>query len=250
MKILKFGGSSVGSALIISKVISIIKESIKQNENPIVVVSAFQGVTNLLIETGEIAASGNDEYRFLISKIKDIHYNIINELFPEEEIPVVLDAVNEKFDELEKLIYGIYLLKELSLKSKDQLMSYGEQFSALIVSKLLCFAGLDSEYFDAREVIITDNSFGNTKVNFDLTNSLVQSLIKPKNNLLVVTGFIGRTIDNETTTLGRGGSDYTASILGSALGADEIQIWTDVDGFMTADPKKVSKAIPIDELSS
>jgi aspartokinase/homoserine dehydrogenase 1 len=249
MKVLKFGGSSVGNATTISKVLSIVKNSVNNNEDPIVVLSAFQGVTDLLVEAGKTAAERNDDYKVVLDKIIELHFNIIYEFISEDDTQDIKIQLNELFDELEKLLFGVYLIKELSFRSKDQLMSYGEQFSAMIVTKLLCSIGLKAEYIDAREVIITDNSFGNAKVNFDLTNSLIDSLLKTKASLLVITGFIANTIDKETSTLGRGGSDYTASIIGAALNAQEIQIWTDVNGFMTADPRKVSKAIPIEALS-
>jgi aspartokinase/homoserine dehydrogenase 1 len=248
MKVLKFGGSSVGNATTISKVLSIVKNSVNNNEDPIVVLSAFQGVTDLLVEAGKTAAERNDDYKVVLDKIIELHFNIIYEFISEDDTQDIKIQLNELFDELEKLLFGVYLIKELSFRSKDQLMSYGEQFSAMIVTKLLCSIGLKAEYIDAREVIITDNSFGNAKVNFDLTNSLIDSLLKTKASLLVITGFIANTIDKETSTLGRGGSDYTASIIGAALNAQEIQIWTDVNGFMTADPRKVSKAIPIEAL--
>lgn len=249
MKVLKFGGSSVGNAAVISKVLSIVKESVNNNEEPVMVLSAFYGVTNLLIEAGKKAAERNDDYHSVFYKTKEVHTNIIRELIPEEETQDIIDELDEQFNELEKLLFGIYLTREMSLRSKDQLMSYGEQLSAKIISRMFLINGLNAEYVDAREIIITDNNFGNAKVNFDLTNSLINSLIKPKEHLPVITGFIASTIDEETTTLGRGGSDYTASIVGSALGVEEIQIWTDVNGFMTADPKKVTKAIPIEALS-
>ncbi len=249
MKILKFGGTSVGSAAVIKKVHSIVKQSIGRNEDPIVVVSAFSGVTNLLLKAGRAAASGSEENRKIFSDLKELHIQTIRELIPPDKADDVLHETEPLFTELEKLIYGIYLIRELSLKSKDQLMSYGEQLSAKIISRSFSAAGVDSEYFDAREVIVTDNSFGNAKVNFEVSDKLISEKLGSADKLMVVTGFIARTADHETTTLGRGGSDYTASILGAALGAEEIQIWTDVDGFMTADPRKVKKALPIESLS-
>ncbi|HPN36760.1 MAG TPA: bifunctional aspartate kinase/homoserine dehydrogenase I [Melioribacteraceae bacterium] len=244
----KFGGSSVGSPETIKKVIDIIKED-NENRSLILVFSAFQTITNILISTGENAALGKNEYKNGFSYIKNIHLTVIEKLTTGESLYLVRRKVNLLLDELEKLLYGIWLIKELSPRSKDHIMSFGERLSCTIITAALNSAGLKAEYVDSRKLIKTDNNFGNARVLFSKTDKIINDYLKSKQIIKVVTGFIGSTIEGETTTLGRGGSDYTASILGAALDVKEIQIWTDVDGVLTADPRKVKRALPIEKMS-
>jgi len=244
----KFGGSSVGSPETIKKVIDIIKED-NENRSLILVFSAFQTITNILISTGENAALGKNEYKNGFSYIKNIHLTVIEKLTTGESLYLVRRKVNLLLDELEKLLYGIWLIKELSPRSKDHIMSFGERLSCTIITAALNSAGLKAEYVDSRKLIKTDNNFGNARVLFSKTDKIINDYLKSKQIIKVVTGFIGSTIEGETTTLGRGGSDYTASILGAALNVKEIQIWTDVDGVLTADPRKVKRALPIEKMS-
>ncbi|MBK7867679.1 MAG: aspartate kinase [Ignavibacteriales bacterium] len=249
MKVLKFGGTSVGSAAAINQVISIIGNSVKKGENPIVVVSAFKGITNLLLEAGSYAAKSSQPENAAYNKIIEIHSEVIRDLIPPKFINSVMIEIIPLFTQLKDLLYGIHLLQEFSPKSSDWLVSFGERLSARIISQALSVNGIEAQYFDSRDVIITDNSFGSAKVDFDKTNKFIWEKLSSNENIQVVTGFISKSESGETTTLGRGGSDYTASIIGAALKVDEIEIWTDVDGFMTADPGLVPGAVPIDSLT-
>jgi len=239
----------VGNPDTIKKVIEIVKEDLNKNENIVVVFSAFQTITNLLISTGELASVGNEEYKLAFSQIKNIHLTAIEKLTDGDILRKTRTKVFKLLDDLEKLIYGISLIKELSPRSRDHLMSYGERLSCTIITGAFINCGIKAEFLDSRKVVKTDDNFGNARVNFQLSNQLIKEHFEGVNNLQVVCGFIGSTSENETTTLGRGGSDYTASIFGAALDVDEIQIWTDVDGVLTADPKKVKKALPIQKMS-
>ncbi len=246
--IYKFGGSSVGSPDTIRKVIEIVKAD-KENKHLILVFSAFQTITNILISTGENAALGKEEYKNGYTYIKNIHLTAIEKLTSGELLHSARRKVNLLLDELEKLLYGIWLIKELSPRSKDHIMSFGERLSCTIITAALNNAEIEAEYIDSRKLVKTDNNFGNSRVIFSKTDKSIQDYLFNTQKVKVVTGFIGSTIDGETTTLGRGGSDYTASILGAALNAKEIQIWTDVDGVLTADPRKVKSALPIEKMS-
>ncbi len=239
----------MGNPDTIKKVIEIVSGSLNNNENIVVVFSAFQTITNLLISTGELASVGNEEYKLAFSQIKNIHLTAIEKLTDGDILRKTRTKVFKLIDDLEKLIYGISLIKELSPRSRDHLMSYGERFSCTIIAGAFNNSGVEAEFLDSRKVVKTDDNFGNARVNFVLTNNLIREYFDNAKKLQVVCGFIGSTADNETTTLGRGGSDYTASIFGAALEAKEIQIWTDVDGVLTADPKKVKKALPIQKMS-
>lgn len=246
--IYKFGGSSVGNPETIKKVIEIVRKNYEQKQI-VLVFSAFQTITNILISTGENAATGKNEYKNGFTYIKNIHLTAIEKLTSGETLHIVRRKVNVLLDELEKLLYGIWLIKELSPRSKDHIMSFGERLSCTIINAALNQAGLIAEYIDSRKLIKTDNNFGNARVIFSKTNKAINDYIVNSNKIKVVTGFIGSTLEGETTTLGRGGSDYTASIIGAAVDCKEIQIWTDVDGVLTADPRKVKRALPIEKMS-
>jgi aspartokinase/homoserine dehydrogenase 1 len=157
--------------------------------------------------------------------------------------------VGDLLNELENLLHGIFLVKELTVKTLDYVMSFGERLSAYIITEAVRDRKLEAEFLDTRQLIKTDDTFGNAKVLFDTTNQNIRTYFKDHKELQIITGYISSTVNDETTTLGRGGSDYTASIFGAALEADEIEIWTDVDGVMTADPKKVKKAFSISHMS-
>src|SRR5690606_3052534 len=161
----------------------------------------------------------------------------------------ILANLKLNLNELEDVLHGVYLVKELSLRTLDFIMSFGERFSAYIISEAMKDKNIDCAYLDSRIVIKTDENFGSTTVDFDLTNDAIKRHYINNNSLQVITGFIGSTVNDETTTLGRGGSDYSASIFAAALNADEIEIWTDVDGVLTADPRKVKKAFSIPDLT-
>jgi aspartokinase/homoserine dehydrogenase 1 len=249
MKVLKFGGSSVADPERIRNVIDIIVDKKKNNGDIAVIFSAFQGITDSLIKMSNYAAKGNKEYVEMFNTLTEKHHSVINELIKPARQKKVLSNVSDLLSELENLLQGIYLVKELTVKTLDYVMSFGERLSAYIITEAIRDRKIESEFLDTRQLIKTDDSFGNAKVLFDTTNQNIKTYFKDHKNLQVITGYISSTVNDETTTLGRGGSDYTASILGAALEADEIEIWTDVDGVMTADPKKVKKAFSISHMS-
>lgn len=249
MKILKFGGSSVANAENIQKTIQIIKN--QSLENPtIVVVSALSGVTDSLIEAANLAASLNEEFRDVVKELEDRHLTLVKELIPVYEQSQWLSFVKRLFNEIEDICQGIFILGELTPKIKDRLTSFGEILSSnIIVAKLLS----DEEsvvWADSRLLIKTDQSYTQAKVDFDLTNANLQEYWEENSARIVMfPGFIASDELGNTTTLGRGGSDYTAAILASALNAKELQIWTDVSGMMTADPRLVRNAKPVKQIS-
>jgi aspartokinase/homoserine dehydrogenase 1 len=249
MKVFKFGGSSVGTPDRIKKVISIIAGSKNNDEQIAVVVSAFQKVTDQLIQMSTMASEGKTDYKTHFSKLEERHKNTVKDLIKPENLDCVLKSVEELLKDLSNVLYGIYLVKELSHKTQDYVLSFGERLSAYIISEAAKNHGVDAEYLDCRSLLKTDDSFGSARVDFSITNSNIQKYFQEHKVLQVITGYIGSTERNETTTLGRGGSDYTASIFGAALDAEEIQIWTDVDGVMTADPGKVTRAFSLESIS-
>jgi aspartokinase/homoserine dehydrogenase 1 len=242
MKVLKFGGSSVGNA----ERIRIVKKITDRESLPvIVVVSAFQGVTDSLKNISETASLHDPSYKALLDAVINRHRIICEELFSGKILESTLKKTAQLFGELSEILNGIYLLRELSNYSLDKILSAGERLSSLIISEFF----EKSVLHDTREIIITDNNFGNANVDFELTNSLIRKKIGKKNHMIILPGFIAGTTGNETTTLGRGGSDYTAAIVAAALNAEVLEIWTDTDGFMTADPRKVEKAYAIENLT-
>ncbi|UCH64683.1 MAG: bifunctional aspartate kinase/homoserine dehydrogenase I [Ignavibacterium sp.] len=248
MKVMKFGGSSIGTPERAKNVINIIKEVAKNNVNVAVVLSAFGKSTDQLIEMSRTAGEGNTKYVELLQSFSGVHSQYITELV-EQNREIVQQNVNQSFKELKDILHGIFLVKELSARTLDFVMSFGERLSCFVVSEALRGQVDTVHYLDSREVIKTDEKFGAARVNFDLTNKYLKEYFESHTGLNIVTGFLGFTENSETTTLGRGGSDYTASIVAAALNANEVEIWTDVDGVMTADPRKVPKAFSIDSLT-
>lgn len=250
MNVLKFGGTSVGSIESIKQVIQIIDDASRGTDstpgrNIAVVFSAMGGVTNQLIEIGRMATNGDTDYLDLIRRIEDRHFNVVKALIPIKEQSKVVANVRGVINELEDLLRGVSLIRELSPRTMDLITSFGERLSTLVISECIRSRGLSARFCDARNIIKTDAQFGQAEVNFTLTNQLIRDHFASSNSIELITGFIGSTEKGETTTLGRGGSDYTASIVGAALDADMIDIWTDVDGMMTADPRKVTNAFNI-----
>ena len=250
MKVLKFGGSSVGTAESIRMVGEILQEYQQTGESLVVVVSAFKGVTNLLQQLGHLALDNQEkELANCLEKIQELHLQRVKDLLPLQAQSQVLAHIKRLLNELEEVLQGITLLNELSARSQDLLLSFGERLSAYTIHEFLKSMGLPAYYLDAREIIFTDNQFGGARVNFQQTNQKIQEYFEDKSGIAMVTGFISSNSKGHTTTLGRGGSDYTAAILGAALKANEIEIWTDVDGVMTADPNIVNRAFSLPELS-
>ncbi|NSW94718.1 MAG: aspartate kinase, partial [Bacteroidales bacterium] len=242
MKVLKFGGSSVGNPERIRGVRKIVES---ESSDCIVVVSAFEGITDKLKKTSELAAEGNTEYLNLFNEIVSLHESYVQILIEQNGRNEVLSHFRNIFNETADTLRGIFLLRELSRKASDKVLSTGERASSFIISRYFGKGLL----LDAREFIRTDDNFGNANVDFDITHTLIKEKFYTDEKIIIVPGFIGSTPNNETTTLGRGGSDYTAAIIASVLEAESLEIWTDTDGFMTADPRKVDKAYAIDSLT-
>jgi len=249
MKVLKFGGSSIASVERIKNVIEIIKSSLKKEKDLAIVFSAYQSVTDKLIATSRLAAQGNALYLEHLKELENKHLAIAKELISVSKQSSVIANITFHLNELDDILHGVFLIKELSLKTLDYIVSFGERLSAYTISESLNDRKIKNDFLDTRSVIKTDTQFGNARVLFDLTNKNLQKYFAIHKRLQVVTGFISSTVENETTTIGRGGSDYTASILGAALNAKEIEIWTDVDGVLTANPQKVKNAFPVKHLT-
>ena len=244
MKVLKFGGTSVGSAESILNVKKIVES---QSEPVIVVVSALGGITDKLIKTSQLAVEGDPSYQESFKEIVARHENMVNTVIPAgKERDALISVVRESLEELRSIYQGVYLIKDLSPKTSAAIVSYGERISTRIVSTLI----EGSEWFDSREFIKTEVKQGRKRLATDITNKLVKQNWKRIPKISVVGGFISTDAESgEITNLGRGGSDYTASIIAAALGASVLEIWTDVDGFMTADPRVITAAYVIPELS-
>lgn len=242
MRVLKFGGTSVGSAQNISRVKAIV-EGI--DEQVIVVVSAVGGVTDRLIQAAKLAAEGNRECFERLDSIIESHRLIISELFDASEATRVMQLIDNDIDELKSILKGVFLIKELSKKSLESISGIGERLSSKIIAQYIP----DTQWFDSREYIKTNYEYGRSQVDQEITQQLLAE-VKPKlGKRCLFPGFISSNRKNENTTLGRGGSDYTAAILAAAFDSSILEIWTDVDGFMTADPRVISRAYCIDKLS-
>ncbi len=246
MKVLKFGGSSVGKPERILGLVQILKNYYAAGDHFTVVFSAFGGVTDSLIEMSKLAEVGDDRYGEIFQAFTERHQQAIEALLPEGPLREdTAQKMKQSHEVLKNLLYGIFLVREASLRSMDYVLSFGERSSAYIISQTLNAAGIPAEYLDARKIIKTDRNFGAAKVDFELTYRKIQAHYAEHPKVQIVTGFIGSAKGGLTTTLGRGGSDYTASLLGAGLKADAIEIWTDVDGVLTADPRRVKKAFTI-----
>ena len=245
MKVMKFGGTSVGSVESILSVKRIV-EAEAGREPVIVVVSALGGITDKLIKTSRMAAAGDaayeDEFREIVSR----HVEMVKRVIPEFDAQMTMQRrVGELLNELKDIFQGIYLIKDLSQKTSDTIVSYGERLSSIIAAQLT-----GARWYDSRSFIKTEKKFSKHVLDTELTNRLVRETFGELPPLALVPGFIATDKDTgEVTNLGRGGSDYTAAIIAAALDADSLEIWTDVDGFMTADPRVISTAYTINELS-
>ncbi|WP_372948230.1 bifunctional aspartate kinase/homoserine dehydrogenase I [Mariniphaga sp.] len=240
MKVLKFGGTSVGSAATIRMVKEIV---LQQKEDTIVVVSALGGVTDLILNAARIASTGTDDFHPLLAEIKNRHKQAINELFNGSGAMVYI--AEELLDELEQILTGITLVGELTAKTLDRIAGIGERISSHLVAQFIPGA----VRIDSAELIQTDSNFGKARVDFGITNQKIKKEFAEFTGIAILPGFIAKNAKGEFTTLGRGGSDYTAAIMAAALKVDSLEIWTDVDGFMTADPRVISKAYTIPELT-
>jgi len=249
MKVLKFGGTSVGSVQSIQTLLDILKKEVQSKEKPVVVLSAMSGVTNLLSSMAEGAAKG-DDFTPALADLEKRHFDIVRNLLRIQQQNPAFTRLKIYFNQLEELLQGVLTLRELTPKTRDLVLSYGERCSTLMICKIAAQYFPEVLCVDASELIKTDSSFGQAKVNMDLSERLIRGLhTEHSDKMLFVTGFIAANEAQQITTLGRGGSDYTAAIFGSALNAEEIQIWTDVNGMMTADPRMVKKAFSLPELT-
>lgn len=250
MRVLKFGGSSVGDPDSIRKVKSIVEQKINDGEEiRAVVFSAFKDVTDTLESAASKAAAGDESYRTLLQEIESRHINCIKSLLGVREQSKTLTQFKLEFNELDDVLNGVYLTRELTERTFDFIKGFGERFSAYIISQYFASEGMNVAYLDARKIIKTDANFGSARVLVDETFSEITNLFNADDAVQIVTGFIASTQNGTSSTLGRGGSDYTASLIGAALKADYIEIWTDIEGIMTVDPKKVNRYFPIPHLS-
>ena len=248
MKILKFGGSSLATAERIERVVDIVR-SAKEGHDVAVVVSALGGVTDDLLEAARLAAGREAVYNDRLQEIEQRHTNVLNEVSSPRERAAVHDEIACCFRDLHDLLHGTYLLREASPSILDNISSYGELLSSHIVASAMRRAGLDAEPCDARKLIVASTHFGDSQVDLETTYERIRGKFAQLDQpLQVVTGFIAATPEGRTTTLGRGGSDYTAALLGAAVNAAEIEVWTDVPGVMSADPRVAPAARSIDTM--
>ena len=243
MKVMKFGGTSVGSATSILSVKKIVEEA---DEPVIVVVSALGGITDKLLNASKMAAAGDAGYENEFREIVYRHVEMVKTVFPKADDQLALQRqVGELLNELKDIFQGIYLIRDLSQKTSDTIVSYGERLSSIIAARLT-----GAQWFDSRLFIKTEKKHSKHVLDTDLTNKLIRDTFSPLPRLSLVPGFIATDkTTGDVTNLGRGGSDYTAAIIAAALDARSLEIWTDVDGFMTADPRVISTAYTINELS-
>ena len=246
MKVLKFGGTSVGSVESILSLKAIVEKEAKK-QPVIVVVSALGGITDKLLLTSRMALSGDEHYRDEFDAIVDRHHKMIDTIITDPmDRERLFNTIDALLEQLRSLYFGVYLIHDISPKTQDAIVAYGERLSSNIVATLIKGA----RWFDSRNFIKTDKKQGRNALDAELTNKLVKDTFSPLPRISLVPGFISKDkTTGETTNLGRGGSDYTAAIIAAALDAEMLEIWTDVDGFMTADPRVITSAYTIKELS-
>ena len=251
MQVLKFGGSSVGSAEAINKMIAIVMDS-RKKEPTIVVVSAMSGITDQLLMLAQTASNGNEAYKTIVETIEQKHLEVVRALLPIQQQSATLSLVKQLTNELEANCEGLFMLKELSMRMQDKIISYGELLSSKIISATFESKGIKQQWVDSRNLIKTNSNYFNAAIEKDLTYTTIQTYFgAPENkfDLYVAPGFVASDEQNNTTTLGRGGSDYTGAIYAAALEVTALEIWTDVSGMMTADPRMVQNAKEIPEIS-
>ncbi len=249
MKVLKFGGTSVANAENIAKVIDILKAN-AAHDKLVVVVSALGGTTDVLLEAGARAQKGDSSYIKSFEILESRHIEAVRKLIPVKKQSSVLGGLKKILNELETTLEGVFLLKEFSDKTHDKIVSFGERLSAYIVINALQLVVKKAQYKDSRDLIITDDNFTQASVQKERTEKNIQAYFENEQApIIVMPGFIASNRNAETTTLGRGGSDYTAAILAAALDAAILEIWTDVSGMFTANPKIVKGAFPIENIS-
>jgi len=248
MKVLKFGGTSVGSSKNINKVISIL-EDYSKTDAIICVVSAVGGITDRLLKAGELANNKEQDYIKEFEAIQKKHFSIISELIPSQNT-AILSHVEKMLQDLKSLLDGVYLINELSPKTSDKLVSFGELLSSYIIAETLKSRSINAELKNSQELVITNSNFTKAEVEYKITNQNIKEYFNKANQkITMLPGFVSKSKLGEITTLGRGGSDFTAAIIAAALQVKQLEIWTDVSGMFTANPKLVKQAYPIDTIS-
>ncbi|HEX2848478.1 MAG TPA: bifunctional aspartate kinase/homoserine dehydrogenase I [Chitinophagaceae bacterium] len=249
MQVLKFGGTSVANAENIRKVVGIVTDADKKDKT-IIIVSALGGVTDLLLSASSLAADGDESYKEKLAVVEQRHLEAVKQLIPVAQQSQLLSLVKKSCNEIEDICSGIFLLRELTPRSKDRIGSYGEWLSSRIIAATIQSMGVDVLWKDSRELIATNSNFTAAEVDFATTaENIRQFFASADHHLFLLPGFIAADKKGITTTLGRGGSDYTAAILAAALHASNLEIWTDVSGMMTADPRLTANARIIPHIS-
>jgi aspartokinase/homoserine dehydrogenase 1 len=255
MQVLKFGGTSVGSPDAIGKLMTILGDACRPGDGlhahkvRVVVVSALSGMTDALIAAARQAAVSGDGVAVALKAMEDRHCKISHAFLSGEDRRAADTAISAAFAKLSRTLDGIGILRELSPRTLDYVMSFGERLSAELLARICSAGGIPAEYLDARPLILTDSNYGSARYRAEETYTRIRSYLKKHPPLQIATGFIASTAEGHTTTLGRGGSDFSAAIFGAAIGAKTVEIWTDVDGILTADPKLVKSAFKIHSLS-
>lgn len=249
MKVLKFGGSSVAQPERIQHIAEILRGYYSRGEKFAVVFSALGGITDSLIQMAKLAERGDQNYVTHFESFSQRHINTARAIIREPYLSKVLPELENNHEVLKNLLYGIFLVREVSPRTMDYVLSFGERNSAWLITHVLQQSGMPAKFLDARKIIKTDKQFGNAKVDLEATYENIRDHFQQTNDIQVVTGFIASAKGGLTTTLGRGGSDYTAAILAAGLDAEAVEIWTDVDGVMTADPRRVKKAFTIPHMT-
>lgn len=248
VKVLKFGGTSMGSAAALDQVISIVQRPQKDARIAAVVVSAMSGVTDALIEIAHCAPRKGSSYKAMIRDLHAKHLDTLRQLHLRDRARAE-KVINDMFRYLTEAVTGVALMRDLSPQALDYVVGYGERLSAHLLTEVLNDRGVACEYLNASKVVTTDARFGGASIDFKTTNTAIKKYFRTHKKLQIVTGFIGATPEKRTTTLGRGGSDYSAAVFGAALGAKSIEIWTDVSGIHTADPRLVQGVRVVPELT-
>lgn len=249
MQVLKFGGSSVASAANIKQVVAIVAAA-AEKAPVVVVVSAMGGITDQLINAAQQASRGQEQYKQLLKEMENRHLDAVRELLPIQQQSATLSLVKQQFNELDGICDGLFLLRELSWRTQDRIVSFGELLSSMIIAATFQAMQLDQVWLDSRKLIRTNSNHGNATVDFTATEIAIGDFFQfNKHRIYVAPGFIASDSNDNTTTLGRGGSDYTGAIFAAATGAKVLEIWTDVSGMMTADPRLVANAKPIQRIS-
>ncbi len=248
MKTMKFGGSSVKDAEKIRNVASIVKAE-SEKTKVAVVLSAMKGITDNLLECADLAVQGNTAYKTILKDITEREFTAFDELIGKDNEPEARERLAEMLEELKEILLGVQMVKECSVRSQDLIVSFGERMNNTVCAAYLRSIGIKATYVDTRKLILTDDNFGAARVNYHESYMRIREHLSSIEGIPVITGFIGATEDGITTTLGRNGSDFTASIIAGATGSEIVEIWTDVDGVLSADPRIVEDAFVIPELT-